>query len=101
MADRGPKVATHAATFACGHCGASLAFSGVRTETCPYCASPNFVERPPAAHRPDPQFVVAFTGDGGVAKLQLDRWIGKRSLFSDSKLRHAKAADLRGVYVPA
>lgn len=36
-------------TFACGHCGAGLAFAGVRTETCPYCASPNFVERPPAA----------------------------------------------------
>ena len=30
------------------NCGASLAFDGVRTATCPYCASPNFVERPPA-----------------------------------------------------
>jgi hypothetical protein len=91
----------HAPTFSCGNCGASLAFSGVRTETCPYCASPNFVERPPAAHRPDPKFVVTFTGDSGAAKLHLDRWLGNRSLFADSKLRHAKVEDLRGVYVPA
>lgn len=92
---------THAPTFSCGNCGASLAFSGVRTETCPYCASPNFVERPPAANRPDPQFVVTFTGDHGVAKLQLDRWLGNRSMFADAKLRHAKVDDIRGVYLPA
>lgn len=95
----GPQ--THAPTFSCGNCGASLAFSGVRTETCPYCTSPNFVERPPAANRPDPAFVVTFTGDQGVAKLQLDRWLGNRSMFADAQLRHAKVDDIRGVYLPA
>jgi hypothetical protein len=90
-----------AATFACGQCGASLAFEGVRTQTCPYCASPNFVERPPAADQPDPAFVVTFTGEAPVAKLQLERWIGNRSLFADPALRHAKVEDLRGVYLPA
>jgi hypothetical protein len=95
----GPK--THAPTFSCGQCGASLAFSGVRTETCPYCASPNFVERPPAANRPEPMFVVTFTGDSTVAKQRLDRWLGGRSMFTDSKLRQAKIDDIRGVYVPA
>ena len=93
-------IQTHASTFSCGHCGASLAFTGVRTETCPYCASPNFVERPPAANRPEPQFVVTFTGDGGVAKHALERWLGSRSLFVDSKLRQATIDDIRGVYVP-
>ena len=93
-------IQTHASTFSCGHCGASLAFTGVRTETCPYCASPNFVERPPAANRPAPQFVVTFTGDSGVAKLALDRWLGSRSMFVDSKLRQATVDDIRGVYVP-
>lgn len=92
---------THAPTFSCGQCGASLAFSGVRTESCPYCASPNFVERPPAANRPDPTFLVTFTGDRGVAKIQLDRWLGNRSLFADAQLRHARVEDLRGVYLPA
>ncbi len=95
----GPR--THAPTFSCGNCGASLAFSGVRTETCPYCASPNFVERPPAANRPDPAFVVTFTGDRSVAKVQLDRWLGNRSIFADAQLRHARVEDLRGVYLPA
>ncbi len=98
---RAADIETHPPTFSCGNCGASLAFSGVRTETCPYCASPNFVERPPAANRPEPHFVVAFTGDSNAAKLALDRWLGKRSLFADGKLRHAAVDDIRGVYVPA
>ena len=88
-------------TFACGHCGASLAFAGVRTETCPYCASPNFVERPPARDQPDPAFVVTFVGDAAVARRALDRWIGSRTLFADSALRRARVEDIRGIYVPA
>ena len=39
-------------TFACEQCGAHLAFDGVRTARCPYCASPSFVERPAAAASP-------------------------------------------------
>jgi hypothetical protein len=95
----GPK--THAPTFSCGQCGATLAFSGVRTETCPYCASPNFIERPPAANRPEPMFVVTFTGDSAAAKQRLDAWLGNRSIFVDGKLRHATIDDIRGVYCPA
>ena len=91
----------NATTFACNQCGASLAFAGVRTETCPYCASPNFVERPPATNQPDPSFLVAFTCEASGAKLQLEQWIGNRSLFADPALRHAKVEDLRGVYAPA
>jgi hypothetical protein len=89
------------ATFACGQCGAALAFEGVRTSICPYCASPNFVERPATAGQPDPQFVLTFTGDAAVARRALDRWLGSRNLFADSALRSAKVEDLRGVYVPA
>jgi hypothetical protein len=90
-----------AVTFACSQCGARLAFDGVRTQTCPFCASPNFVERPPAADRPDPQFVVTFLGDSAVARRALDRWLGSRTMFADSSLARAKIEDLRGVYVPA
>ena len=88
-------------TFACGHCGASLAFAGVRTETCPYCASPNIVERPPAADQPDPEFVVTFVGDAEVARRALDRWLGSRTLFADSAIKRATVEDMRGIYVPA
>lgn len=93
-------VRTHPSTFSCGQCGASLEFSGVRTQTCPYCTSPNFVERPPSANRPHPQFVLTFTGDGNVAKRALDRWLRTRSVFADGRLKHARVADLRGIYVP-
>jgi hypothetical protein len=88
-------------TFACGHCGASLAFSGVRTETCPYCASSNFVERPPGAHQPSPALLIAFTGDARRARQRLDLWLGTRTWFADARIKRARVEDLRGVYVPA
>ena len=88
-------------TFACGQCGAGLAFDGVRTETCPYCASPNFVERPPAANQPRPALAVAFTGDAQVARHKLDRWLGSRTWFADARIKRARVEDLRGVYLPA
>jgi hypothetical protein len=91
----------NAVTFSCGQCGASLAFEGVRTQTCPYCASPNFVERPRSAGQPDPSFVVTFTGDAEVARRRLDAWLGNRTLFADTALKNAKVEDLRGVYLPA
>jgi len=89
------------ATFACGHCGASLGFAGVRTATCPYCASPNFVERPASAQPPHPAFVIAFAGGAARARAQLAAWLGGRSWFADARLAHARVEDLRGVYVPA
>lgn len=76
-------------------------FEGVRTQTCPYCASPNFVERPPAAGRPDPTFVVTFTGDDKVARGHLDSWLRSRSMFSDGRIKRARVEGLRGIYLPA
>jgi DNA-directed RNA polymerase subunit RPC12/RpoP len=88
-------------TYSCGQCGANLAFEGVRTQTCPYCASPNFVERPPSPGQPDPAFVVTFTGDAEVARNRLDAWLGSRTLFADSALKRATVEDIRGIYLPA
>lgn len=88
-------------TFACQQCGAGLAFEGVRTARCPYCDSPNFVERPPAQGQPEPQFVVTFVGDGEVARRALDRWLGSRTIFADSRLKRARVEDLKGIYVPS
>ena len=88
-------------TFACNQCGAGLSFDGVRTARCPYCDSPNFVERPPAQGQPDPAFVVTFVGDAEVARRAFDRWLGGRSMFADAAQRHAKVEDLKGIYVPS
>jgi len=101
MPDPGANATLCTATFACGQCGAGLGFVGVRTETCPYCVSPNFVERPASAHRPRPGFVIAFTGDASVARGQLDAWLGTRSWFADARIRRARVEALRGIYVPA
>src|SRR5215510_4516740 len=101
MAGSSADVATHGATLSCGHCGASLRFAGVRTETCPYCASANFVERPPAAGQPQPELVVAFTGDAAAARRKLDLWLGSRTWFADARIKRARVEDLRGVYLPA
>lgn len=87
-------------TFACGQCGAGLAFEGGRTARCPYCDSPNFVERPAAVGQPEPRFAVTFVGDAQLARRNLDRWLGSRHLLADSRLRHASVEELRGIYVP-
>jgi hypothetical protein len=88
-------------TYACEHCGATLACDGLRALSCPYCANPSIVERPPSAERPDPGFVVTFVGDAKAARRAIDRWLGSRTWFADSAIRRARVEELRGVYVPA
>ena len=87
--------------FECGQCGAALEFFRVRTEVCPYCASPSFLERPASSVHPDPTFCVAFAGDAAWAKTRLQRWIGRRMIIADPALGHAAIEELRGVYLPA
>jgi hypothetical protein len=88
-------------TFACEQCGAHLAFDGVRTARCPFCASPCVVERAPSPGQPDPRFVVVFAGDAAGARRSLEHWLGSRHWFADPALRAARIEDLRGIYVPA
>ncbi|MCW5801135.1 MAG: hypothetical protein KIT31_01885 [Deltaproteobacteria bacterium] len=90
-----------AVTFTCGQCGAGLSFDGVRTQTCPYCASPNFVERPPAANQPDPMFAIPFSGDAAWAHARIAEWIGGRTVFARPAFKHAVVDEMRGVYLPA
>jgi hypothetical protein len=89
--------------YTCDRCGAGLAFHGVRTEICPYCASPNFLARAPAAdvHRqPTPAFVLPFLGDAVWAHRHLQRWLGTR-WFADAALVRARVQEIRGLYLPA
>ena len=88
-------------TFACQQCGAGLAFEGVRTATCPYCASGNFVERPPTPDQPEPRFVIGFAHDAARARAVLKKWLGSRTWFADSRLAQARVEDVRGIYLPA
>jgi hypothetical protein len=89
------------ATLTCDQCGAALAFEGVRSEVCAFCASPNIVEREPSRDQPTPRFAIAFAGDRTWAQTHLTNWLGKRRLFADSALARARVEDMRGVYVPA
>jgi DNA-directed RNA polymerase subunit RPC12/RpoP len=88
-------------SFACGRCGAALRFDGLRAQTCPYCASPSIVERPESPDRPAPRFVLTFVGDRAAAHRAFERWLGRRRIFGDRALAHARVEDLRGVYLPA
>lgn len=88
-------------TLTCDQCGAALAFEGVRSEVCAFCASPNIVEREPSPDQPAPRFALAFAGDRRWAQRHLSAWLGKRRLFADGALAHARVEDIRGVYVPA
>ncbi len=89
------------ATLTCDQCGAALAFEGVRSEVCAFCASPNIVEREPTVDQPTPRFAVAFAGDKAWAQKRLTTWLGRFRLWADSALSRARIEDMRGVYVPA
>jgi hypothetical protein len=87
-------------TFTCGHCGAELAFAGVRAEICPYCASPN-VALGDDRERVEPLLIVPFTVEAAAARHALARWIGARRWFADRAFASARIDRLHGVYVPA
>lgn len=86
--------------LACGNCGAALVFMGVRTQTCPYCACPSFVERE-AGTFVEPVFALGFTRDAQHARSDLRRFLRSRMWFADSALYRATVDDIRGVYLPA
>lgn len=86
--------------LACGTCGAELVIGNERTARCPYCDSPTVVERPASRDRPNPVFVLTFAEGDKLARRALTDWIRSQSIFADSRLRHAKVTDLKGIYVP-
>jgi len=90
------------AHFACQECGAALAIAtGQMTASCPYCASPNVVERPPAPDLPTPEFVLGFSLGQEPARELLGRWLASQSIFTASGVRTAKVDSMRGIYLPA
>ena len=86
----------------CQACGASLELeASARTATCPYCASPSVIERPPSADRPSPTFALGFTVTRESAVARVRAWLGSRSSFTRSGFASAAIEALRGIYVPA
>lgn len=85
----------------CTTCGATVTLEvGHRTARCPYCASPQVVERPPALDLPNPHFVLGFALGRAAAEAVARRWLRSRSLFTVSGVRTARIADIQGVYLP-
>jgi hypothetical protein len=85
----------------CGACGATVRVEpSLRTATCPYCDSPQVVERPATRDRPPPTFVVGFALDRTRAEKELRSWLGHR-WFLPGRVRRATVDHTRGVYLPA
>jgi len=85
----------------CGECGAVVELSAdARTATCLYCASPQVVERPPSAARPNPSFVLPFTIQEEQARGFAQSWI-RGSRWAKSDFRRASIEAIQGLYLPA
>jgi hypothetical protein len=85
----------------CSSCGATIVFEAVeRTARCAYCDSPQVVDRPATADRPDPVFAVGFVVDRVDARGRIRRFLEGRR-WAPSSLRRAAAERVRGVYLPA
>ncbi|TWU19597.1 hypothetical protein [Allorhodopirellula heiligendammensis] len=88
--------------IACQSCGAVLHVSAnVRSTTCPYCASPSIIHRPPGVNRPEPTFLVAFTVNHDHASAAVRKWISRSSIFARSDFKRAVPKLTHGVYLPA
>ncbi|MDY7228372.1 hypothetical protein [Hyalangium rubrum] len=88
--------------LSCQSCGAQLVVAEtLRTTTCPYCAAPSVVERPPSRDRPPPTFALGFVQTPAKAKELARQNLLRRSFWAPSSVRNASVEELRGIYVPA
>jgi hypothetical protein len=92
----------HPSRLLCQGCGAALRVDpSVRTATCPYCDSPQVIERPPDATRPEPVFALGFSVGKNVAHEKVRAWLRRRTAFARSGVHNARPEEVKGVYVPA
>ncbi|MBN1207120.1 MAG: hypothetical protein JXB05_19700 [Myxococcaceae bacterium] len=73
----------------------------LRTASCPYCAAPSVVERPPSRDRPPPTFALGFVQTPRKAQELARQNLLRRSFWAPSSVRNASVEELRGIYVPA
>lgn len=87
--------------LACNECGAEVEFEPhLRTGKCFYCGSPQVVDRPPQANRPNPHFAIGFTVTPERA-LSIAQARVARAWLAPESFRKMKLEDIRGVYLPA
>lgn len=97
-----PILASEPLEIACQSCGAVLTLdSRVRSTTCPYCASPSIIQRPPTGDRPTPTFVIGFVIDHETAAGLVGDWISQSHWFARNDFRAATATLTHGIYLPA
>lgn len=88
--------------IACQSCGAVLHVgANIRSTTCPYCASPSIIHRPPGRDRPEPAFLVAFVINHERAAAAVRDWISGSSIFARSDFKRAVPELTHGIYLPA
>lgn len=88
--------------FGCSNCGAALRVDAtLRTTKCPYCASPQLVQREPQAGRIEPAFTLGFALGEEPARERVRGWLQTRGFFREPRLKSAEIIDLKGIYVPA
>lgn len=88
--------------IACQSCGAVLHIdANIRSTTCPYCASPSIIHRPPGRDRPEPAFLVAFVINHERAAAAVRDWISGSSIFARSDFKRAVPELTHGIYLPA
>lgn len=75
--------------------------AGLRTTKCPYCASPQIVQRPPQEGRAEPVFTLGFALGEAPARERVKGWLQSRGFFRHPALKKAEIVDLKGIYVPA
>lgn len=86
----------------CRNCGAQLQLEPrLRTATCPYCASPSVIERPPSPDRPAVDGVLGMAQPEAAVQARVRQWLQGRSLFAHPGVKRATVHELKGLYVPA
>jgi len=84
----------------CQSCGARVEIEADRrTGKCLYCGSPQVVDRPPTADRPNPELAIAFTVPPEKALEVARKWV-KGAFFAPQAFRKAPVEEIRGLYVP-
>lgn len=93
---------SHQLEIKCQSCGATILLEPhLRTATCPFCASPSIVTRPPSPDRPQPAFVLGFVIDRDRSVQAVRRWLAGSHFFARSDFKRAAPELTRGVYLPA
>ncbi|MBO4928780.1 MAG: hypothetical protein J5379_11120 [Clostridiales bacterium] len=85
--------------YTCSSCGGEIVIHGSETSTtCVYCGNPNVVFSRIAKEKM-PDYIIPFTLSKEEA-LDMIRESMPRSIFIPKEVRHFKAEDVRGIYLP-